>query len=57
MIGEGRTTGNESISPTALSDSGMFVSKDDASQQVKLFDKAQGPFLAVGVPRTAAIAY
>lgn len=57
MIGEGRTTGNESISPTAFSDSGMFFSKDDASQQVKLFDKAQGPFLAVGVPRTAAIAY
>jgi hypothetical protein len=56
MIGEGRTTGSESILP-ALSDSGMFVSKDDASQQVKLFDKAQGPFLAVGVPRTAAIAY
>jgi hypothetical protein len=36
MIGEGRTTGNEPISPTALSDNGMFVSKDDASQQVKL---------------------
>ena len=33
MIGAGRTTGNESISPNFMSSSGMFVSKDDATQQ------------------------
>ena len=34
MIGEGRTTGNESISPNYMAGSGMFVSKDDVTQQV-----------------------
>jgi hypothetical protein len=34
MIGEGRTTGKESIAPSYLPDSGMFGSKDDVTQQV-----------------------
>ena len=34
MIGEGRTTGNESISPSYMPNSGMFISKDDATQQI-----------------------
>lgn len=34
MIGEGRTTGTESSSPKYFGDAGMFVSKDDATQQV-----------------------
>jgi hypothetical protein len=29
MIGEGRTTGKESISPGYLPNSGMFISRDD----------------------------
>lgn len=35
MIGEGRTTGNESASPD-YSANGIFVSKDDVTQQVVL---------------------
>ena len=31
MIGEGRTTGNESISPNYMPNDGMFVSKDDVT--------------------------
>ena len=34
MIGEGRTTSKESIGPNYMRHSGMFVSKDDASQQI-----------------------
>ena len=34
MIGEGRTTGNDSISPSYMPNSGMFISKDDATQQI-----------------------
>jgi hypothetical protein len=34
MIGEGRTTGNESISPSYMPNSGMFISKDDGTQQI-----------------------
>ena len=34
MIGEGRTTGDESIAPNYMPSSGMFVSKDDITQQV-----------------------
>ena len=34
MIGEGRTTGDESISPNYMAGSGMFVSKDDVTQQI-----------------------
>ena len=41
MIGEGRTTGKESISPTYIGNSSMFVSKDDASQEVVLPDSAR----------------
>jgi hypothetical protein len=36
VIGEGRTTGKESISPNYTGDDGMFVSKDDVSQEVSL---------------------
>jgi len=36
MTGEGRTTGNESISPNYMPNDGMFVSKDDVTQQVSL---------------------
>lgn len=32
MVGEGRTTGQESISPSYMPNSGMFVSKDDVTQ-------------------------
>ena len=35
VIGEGRTTGKESISPDTMGGSGMFASKDDASQEVE----------------------
>jgi hypothetical protein len=35
MVGEGRTTGNESASPD-YSASGIFVSKDDVTQQIVL---------------------
>jgi hypothetical protein len=34
MVGEGRTTGKESISPSYMPNSGMFVSKDDVTQQI-----------------------
>jgi hypothetical protein len=34
MIGEGRTIGTESSSPKYFGDDGMFVSKDDLTQQV-----------------------
>jgi hypothetical protein len=34
MTGEGRTTGDESISPNYMAGSGMFVSKDDVTQQI-----------------------
>ena len=36
MIGEGRTIGNESISPNYMPNDGMFGSKDDVTQQVSL---------------------
>jgi hypothetical protein len=35
-IGEGRTTGKESIAPNFTGDSTMFASKDDVSQEVEL---------------------
>jgi hypothetical protein len=34
MVGEGRTTGKESISPSYMPNSGMFISKDDVTQQI-----------------------
>jgi hypothetical protein len=36
MVGEGRTTGNESIAPNYLGNSGMFVSKDEVSGEIAL---------------------
>jgi hypothetical protein len=41
MIGEGRTTGTESSSPKYFGDSGMFVSKDDVTQQIVLPDSVR----------------
>ena len=41
MVGEGRTTGKESISPSYMPDSGMFVSKDDVTQQITMPDHVQ----------------
>ena len=41
MVGEGRTTGKESISPSYMPDSGMFVSKDDVTQQIPMPDRVQ----------------
>jgi hypothetical protein len=41
MIGEGRTTGNESISPSYTANSGMFVSKDDLSQEIAMPDSVR----------------
>jgi hypothetical protein len=41
VIGEGRTTGKESISPSYVGNGGMFVSKDDASQEVVLPDSVR----------------
>jgi hypothetical protein len=41
MIGEGRTTGTESSSPKYVGDSGMFVSKDDVTQQVASPDRVR----------------
>jgi hypothetical protein len=41
MIGEGRTTGKESISPSYLPNSGMFVSKDDGTQQITMPDSVR----------------
>ena len=38
MVGEGRTTGKESISPSHMPDSGMFVSKDDVTEQIPMPD-------------------
>ena len=38
MIGEGRTTGEESISPSYMPNNGMFLSKDDLSQQIIMPD-------------------
>src|SRR3954465_10666450 len=41
VIGEGRTTGTESISPNTMGDSGMFATKDDISQEVELPQSAR----------------
>jgi hypothetical protein len=41
MIGEGRTTGKESISPSYIGNSSMFVSKDAASNEVTLPDSVR----------------
>jgi hypothetical protein len=41
MIGEGRTTGKESISPSYMPNSGMFVSKDDGTQQITMPDSVR----------------
>jgi hypothetical protein len=41
MVGEGRTTGTESISPNYTGNSGMFVSKDDASQEISVPDSVR----------------
>jgi hypothetical protein len=41
MIGEGRTTGTESSSPKYFRDDGMFVSKDDGTQQVVVADSVR----------------
>jgi hypothetical protein len=41
MIGEGRTTRKESISPSYMGNSSMFVSKDDASAEVSLPDSVR----------------
>jgi hypothetical protein len=41
MVGEGRTTGKESIGPSYLPNSGMFVSKDDVTQQIVQPDSVQ----------------
>jgi hypothetical protein len=41
MIGEGRTTGTESSSPKYFGDDGMFVSKDDGTQQVVVADSVR----------------
>ena len=34
MVGEGRTTGKESITPSYMPNTGMFISKDDVTQQI-----------------------
>jgi hypothetical protein len=41
VVGEGRTTGNESISPNYMPSDGMFVSKDDVTQQVSVPESVQ----------------
>jgi hypothetical protein len=41
VIGEGRTTGKESISPNYMGNSGMFASKDDASQEISMPDSVR----------------
>ena len=41
MVGEGRTTGNESISPNYTPSDGMFVSKDDVTRQVSVPESVQ----------------
>ena len=41
VIGQGRTTGKESISPDTMGDSGMFASRDDVSQEVELPQRAR----------------
>ena len=41
VIGEGRTTGKESISPSSLDDSAMFAIRDDVSQEVELPQSAR----------------
>jgi hypothetical protein len=41
MIGEGRTTGEESISPSYLPNSGMFISRDDVTQQISQPDSVR----------------
>ena len=40
-IGEGRTTGNESISPDTTSEGTMFASKDDVTQEIALPENAR----------------
>jgi len=41
MLGEGRTTGTESISPNYMGGSGMFASKDDLSQEISMPDSVR----------------
>jgi len=41
MIGEGRTTGTESISPSYTGNGGMFISKDDVSQEIAMPDSVR----------------
>jgi hypothetical protein len=38
MVGEGRTIGTESISPSYTGNGWMFISKDDASQEIAMPD-------------------
>jgi hypothetical protein len=41
IIGEGRTTGKESISPNITGDGGMFATKDEVSQEIEVPQSAQ----------------
>jgi hypothetical protein len=41
MVGEGRTIGTESISPSYTGNGGMFISKDDASQEIAMPDSVR----------------
>jgi hypothetical protein len=41
ILGEGRTTGTESISPTYTGNGGMLISKDDVSREIAVPDSVR----------------